>query len=293
MKRTTWHRCPIEGCQEQVPFERLMCPRHWHKLRTSDNALALRVIETWSGGGGHMSEAHRVACQAAIAAVNGGTPSRQAFDFENAYLVGHAFRTTIGQACTRVELAGSLRRLAAARALGLPLKHPFVKDVEIVCQPKAGNDKRLLFGDGACCALDLRLAELFDAGSVTLDPQNKKNGPRYKRLVYEGLPVDLFVVRPPASWGATLVIRTGDADFSKTIVTPRDWGGAMPDDLRMHAGGICRTANHRGSADGPCSSACRIPTDTEEALFQALGLPMINAAERDLRHLRGLLSRRK
>jgi hypothetical protein len=41
--------------------------------------------------------------------------------------------------------------------------------------------------------------------------------------------IDLFIVLPPAQFGAFFAIRTGTAEFSQWLVTPREKGGAIPE----------------------------------------------------------------
>ena len=96
--------------------------------------------------------------------------------------------------------------------------------------------------------------------------RNRANGPRYKRLIWIGrsgplerMPVDLFCVLPPASWGALLAIRTGPAEFGRGLVTKRSQGGAMPDELQQREGALW----------GPLG---KIETPEEEDYFAALGL---------------------
>jgi len=63
-------------------------------------------------------------------------------------------------------------------------------------------------------------------------------GDRYKRLVYQGVGLDLFSVLEPASWGVIYTIRTGSAEFSHRLVTPRLMGGWLPAGLRVKDGAL-------------------------------------------------------
>jgi DNA polymerase/3'-5' exonuclease PolX len=56
----------------------------------------------------------------------------------------------------------------------------------------------------------------------------------------EGINLDLFIVTRPAQWGVILAIRTGPADFSKWIVTPRKYGGALPSNCHVEGGRVLR-----------------------------------------------------
>lgn len=128
--------------------------------------------------------------------------------------------------CTRIEIAGSIRR-----------RKPCVGDVEIVCIPKITGEKNL-FG------------ELIQARNELEYPLNKmslsgwqfiKDGPRFKQLISpDGISLDLFICLPPAQWGVLFTLRTGPSDFSTWIVTQRNKGGALPSDLHVSNGAVWR-----------------------------------------------------
>lgn len=158
-------------------------------------------------------------------------------------------------ACERVEIAGSIRRAAA-----------MVGDIEIVCQPRLQLDPGALIGGNEISALDIHVERLDkrEGSFLHFDQQLRRNGTRYKRLIWHSsdcrIPVDVFAVLPPASWGAILAIRTGPGDFSRGLVTPRRKGGALPDNLQQRDGALW----------GPGG---RVDTPNEGAFFWALGLP--------------------
>jgi DNA polymerase/3'-5' exonuclease PolX len=112
--------------------------------------------------------------------------------------------------CTRIEIAGSLRRKMAD-----------VGDIEIVAMP----------GDFAEGML----------GCILPEAKFIKNGPRYKQIALpEEINLDLFLVRPPAQWGVIFLLRTGPADFSRLAVTRRIQGGLLPSDCAVRFGGVQR-----------------------------------------------------
>lgn len=122
-------------------------------------------------------------------------------------------------ACTRIEIAGSVRRGKAE-----------VKDIEIVCVPDLSVAPRrapLEFGKPIPPSYKTELDRLI-AGMEDVSLELK--GPRMKKLFlrYAGIKCDLFINLPPAEWGVQLVIRTGPADFSHWLVTQRKFGGALP-----------------------------------------------------------------
>lgn len=178
--------------------------------------------------------------------------------------------------CEQIVIAGSIRRLKA-----------LVKDIELVCSLRAGG----LFGDEPdSAALQSVIDSLVSQGRIDYDPDNRKDGLKYKRLrvLASGLPImciDLFIADAD-NWGNQLTIRTGDADWSKLIVTARDHQtclvtrpdqqfGLMPDGLRQWDGYLTR--------DGR-----RVLCPTEESFFEALGLPFIEPKHRSAETARRL-----
>jgi len=135
-------------------------------------------------------------------------------------------------------IAGSIRR-------GRPDPH----DIEIVLIP--GDD---LF--------DFHLAGL----RLRPDPSHLRDGPRYKRRLYDGFPIDLFIVLPPADWGLTLAIRTGSAEFSQALLArwKRVSGGGFSQGGRLYT----PTGRHH-------------PTPSEDDVFEACGLRWYEPNERD------------
>jgi hypothetical protein len=65
-----------------------------------------------------------------------------------------------------------------------------------------------------------------------------------------------------------LAIRTGNAEFSHLLVKQVDLGGLMPEGMHHADGFLWRYGE-------------RVPCPTEEAFFQALGLPLVPPAERN------------
>lgn len=114
--------------------------------------------------------------------------------------------------CIRIEVAGSLRRA-----------RPDVKDVELVFEPVLPTT---LFGevdDNAPTAADAVLDRLVQSGRLErrLFDGTQRWGRRYKAAVAvpERIPLDLFIVRPPAVFPVIFAIRTGPAEYSKRLVT--------------------------------------------------------------------------
>jgi DNA polymerase (family 10) len=173
--------------------------------------------------------------------------------------VAEAALALLAPACERVEVAGSIRRRKAD-----------VGDVELVAVPKL-EPVTDLFGavTGQRDLLHERCAALLAEGVFAhrLGVDGKRSfGPKSKRLrfTHDGapFPLDLFVVTPPAQWGAVFTIRTGPGDFSKRLVTSRlqyPGYGLMPAGMREHEGSLW---------DG----GRPVPTPEEGDFFAALGL---------------------
>jgi len=131
---------------------------------------------------------------------------------------------SIGPACQRVEIAGSVRRQV-----------PMVGDIELVAidrKYKAG-----LFGDLEESALEMTLASLVAEGRIA----NVKNGDRYKQFIVgrgsNMITLDLWIVQHQ-TWGVQLAIRTGPEEYSRAIVTQRCKGGLLRDGLIVKEGRV-------------------------------------------------------
>lgn len=148
-------------------------------------------------------------------------------------------------ACTRIEIAGSIRRLK-----------PEPNDIEIVAIPDPepygfvfGHPEVRNFLDGIL--YELRIGDDEDIHLLEI-----KGGQKFKQfwVSLDGgqtfvIKLDLFLVTPPADWGVLSIIRTGPADFSHWIVTQRCYGGALPNGLHVQDGRVL-------TSDGehiPCS----------------------------------------
>jgi DNA polymerase/3'-5' exonuclease PolX len=129
--------------------------------------------------------------------------------------------------CMRIEIAGGVRR-----------EKPECHDIELVAIPKMEPLKDI-FG---IVAGQRNLLNEFIESSVYFC---EKNGDRQKKIVYTlDINCDLFIVLPPAQWGVIFTIRTGPADFSKRVVTPRKHGGYLPSNCRVINGTLHNAYDH-------------------------------------------------
>ncbi len=179
----------------------------------------------------------------------------------------------LGPACERIEIAGSLRR-------GVDK----VGDIELVAVSKLsepvdlwGNDREPIIGD---------LVDVLAAGGelgYRLDARGmRRNGERYKALEYrphaehvlrDPLPLDLFIVAPPAQWGVIMTIRTGPAVFSHRLVSHASLAledgsrGVLPLYMRVQDGVLWDNGR-------------MVETPTEESFFAAIGHPWVSPEDR-------------
>jgi DNA polymerase/3'-5' exonuclease PolX len=139
--------------------------------------------------------------------------------------------------CKRIEIAGSLRRLK-----------PEVGDIEIVAVPDLRPPPAIFGHKPFTTSLDVILYNLSfeNAGdSDGLLLHQFMGGPKFKKLCVslDGgkswcIKLDMFLVIPPADWGVIYLIRTGPAEFSHWLVTPRRQGGALPNGYYVERGAI-------------------------------------------------------
>lgn len=150
--------------------------------------------------------------------------------------------------CARIAVAGSVRRRKAV-----------VHDIELVAIPVMAPVQDLLGEVRQQSALDLLVGKFIGQGILGYGPK-PVNGPKYKRLwaPSHAVQLDLFVVTPE-TWGNLFAIRTGDAAFSRLLVTQRSAGGLLPAGMHHADGKLWR--------DGE-----PVPCPEEETFFAALGI---------------------
>lgn len=179
-------------------------------------------------------------------------------------------------ACSEIVIAGSIRRGKET-----------VKDIELVACLHEDRPLRL-----AESALDAAILRLIQGGYLAFDTDVKRAGPRYKRFVLteqtmiegsgEKPVVELFIAER-ANFGNILAIRTGDATFTKMMVTSVEWSGLMPYGLKQEKGFLIRNEETAPqNAPWDFTHGERIPCPTEESFFAALGLPTLPPEQRDL-----------
>lgn len=179
--------------------------------------------------------------------------------------------------CERIEIAGSLRR-----------RKPQVRDIEIVAVARIDQRQDGMFSTitHPVDALDEVLAELMAVGSLKARPVENhradgsidvqfKLGPAFKALLTgTDVPVDLFIVRPPASWGAIFAVRTGPGDWNTRLVTDCQAIGR-----RLREGQV-------EAWNGMIGRWEVVPTPEEADFFRALGQDWLEPQDRDVSRVR-------
>jgi DNA polymerase/3'-5' exonuclease PolX len=176
------------------------------------------------------------------------------------------FVTEISPYCERIVVAGSIRRGAET-----------VGDIEIVAVPKVEEVdlSRTLFDEVLTEPTDMlqvRLWDLLGAGRIERRVTNGHSawGPRYRRLSFEGAPIDLFSCERER-FGLILAIRTGPALYSQQLVTTK--GSRTREGGRI---GLC--SSNRRVRDGWLTdrvSGQRIETPNEIDFYREIGQPFV------------------
>lgn len=168
-------------------------------------------------------------------------------------------------ACERIAIAGSIRRQRIE-----------VGDIEIVAVPAFDERTEGLWGDVAHVdRLEQRITTLRDLDKLALRDVEihrqdgtveigQRNGQSFKALTYDRIPLDLFIVRPPAEWGVLFAIRTGPGDWNEKIVTD------------------CQRFGRRVSGGQVLHLGRPIPCPEEADFFEAVGQPWVEPALRSL-----------
>lgn len=159
--------------------------------------------------------------------------------------VADEFVAIVKDECERLEVAGSIRR-----------RRPEVGDIDIVLVPK----DPFMF--------NLKLTELQKKS--ILRPVVKKDGKiadgnKIKSFVFKDVQVDVYIATMQ-TWATLLLIRTGSKEHNirlASLAKQKGW--------KLHASG-------EGLFD---EKGNRVAGDTEESLFEALGVEYLRPGERD------------
>ena len=160
-------------------------------------------------------------------------------------VIAEAARARLAPFCERLSIAGSIRR-----------NREFVGDVDLVVLPRRGRERDLY-------------ADLDAMGRVA------KRGPQYAVINLPcGEQLDVWFARGreqglfasvPGNWGALLLTRTGSTEHNIELVRRAKELG-----LRYHP--------HAGVVD---ASGAVVASESEEEIFEALGMDFVPPEERE------------
>lgn len=149
--------------------------------------------------------------------------------------------------CTKIEIAGSIRRQCAE-----------VKDIEIVCIPKREPITDLFGEILGYTPVNGFVKVIMALEKVKGDPDGKYT----QRILPGGAVADIFMASDD-NWGYIYAIRTGSAGFSKKVL----------------AGGWVR-AGYTGMEGHLTYKGRIIPVKEEEDLFRLIGVPFVHPIDR-------------
>lgn len=160
--------------------------------------------------------------------------------------------------CDRIEIAGSIRR-----------RKPTVNDIDIVCIVKQTIAPYLGFN----------LSENVSSFNIALKSLGKVklNGPKIIRVAMgfsRHIDLDLYIATPE-SWATLLLIRTGSVEHNiRLCMRAKNMG------MKLHAdgSGLFKLV---GDVPGALLSEERIAGESEESIFEALGLSYEPPERRD------------
>lgn len=183
----------------------------------------------------------------------------------NALAIANKFVAFLTKYCTRIEIAGSLRR-----------RKQSVSDIEILFVPKIVTitDKNDMFGKETKAEATERAIDALLKLMIIAPRANVKGahtwGPKNKLAVHitSGIPVDFFATTEECWWNA-LVVRTGPSESNKLVA-----GTALKRGWEWHAYG-----------DGFDRNAGKTSTDrhrvtSERDAFDFVGLAYKEPGER-------------
>lgn len=159
----------------------------------------------------------------------------------------------------RLEIVGSIRRKKAT-----------VGDVELLIIPSVLRSAGGLFGDAIDedNLLDKQLRRMMECDTIA-HRKGFKGGWKFSQWSYQGVTVDLFS-SSVQTWGCLCLIRTGPAEYSHRLVTPRQQNGLCPAHLRFKDGRLYCQGQKEPLA-----------TPEEKDVFEALDLDFVPPEERE------------
>ncbi|MDD5702117.1 MAG: hypothetical protein PHU23_08725 [Dehalococcoidales bacterium] len=165
--------------------------------------------------------------------------------YENALAIAEDIVEQLRPFCDRIEIAGSIRR-----------KKSWVKDIDLVCIPN--NQGRFI--------AVLQKMGLIKSGAGKLIRVELQYG------FSPGIMLDVYIATPDI-WATLLLIRTGSVKHNVSLCMRAKQLG-----MKLHADG---TGLFKIVAQGCEGVEVRIAGDTEESIFEKLGLPYLPPEKRE------------
>ncbi len=170
--------------------------------------------------------------------------------------IGLEIIETLTPGCEQIVIAGSIRR-----------DKPEPKDVEIVYRSKIEIVRLNLFENGPRAATERLVGDMVQNGTWRYDDVVRRNGPRYKRLIYKQVVIELFRADCD-NWGYILALRTGPGEFNKLWATKSWAGGCCPLDIELRSGYLWRNGK-------------KVTVSKEADFFNEMRIPHWPPAERN------------
>lgn len=180
------------------------------------------------------------------------------FPHTEALAVAQELQALLAPACSRIAIAGSLRRLK-----------PEVSDIELLFVPRLSERQDGLFDTKIVDVCDEIVQNLLASGVIVPRPNVHGHtcwGERNKLAIHSpsGIPVDLFGTSE-ANWWVSLVIRTGSKETNLRLTTGANKQGAS---LMAYGGGV-------KWSDGSVT-----PAISEQHVFAMCGIPYLEPPKR-------------
>jgi DNA polymerase/3'-5' exonuclease PolX len=185
-------------------------------------------------------------------------PELKRFPLADAMKLAKRFVATLRPRCSRIEIAGSIRRLK-----------PFVKDIEILFVSKTTKilDEADFLGHMVeRPSADIEIERLVNMGVIAKRPNSLERvtwGPKNKLAIHceTGIPVDFFSTTE-AEWFNALVVRTGPSKSNKAIATAAlkmGWEWHAYGDGFTRNGGEHSIDHHRVESEADCFHFVNLP----------------------------------
>lgn len=203
--------------------------------------------------------------------------------YEEALRAAESLLEWLRPACPVISIAGSLRRRVEKEyseidIIGIP-------DLSPLPLPRAEFGKPIpkIYPT----AIDKLIGEAAESGRII------RRGGKDRNIKFFDCDLeayfDLYLVKPPATWGVLSMIRTGPETFGHWIVTRRSGraydpilghlrGGALPDGYRVQSGAVWE--GEEKIPEKELLSMEPIGFDREEDFFDFLGLPWMEPEDR-------------